>query len=159
MNTRPQERYIHCCKQCMIIIVAVTLLAMTAAIRPCQAESKVVLIAAKGSGIEVLSNRDIRRIFLGLKSADSDLVNKPVINLYNREVYEEFLKNVMHMTEGAYRRKLVKRIFRHGAEEVKEINMLEELNAHLKSNTGDISFVDYDAVEKMHDIEVLKVLW
>jgi hypothetical protein len=132
---------------------------MIVIINPCYAESKVVLIAAKGSGIKSISNRDIRRVFLGLKSSDSELVNKPVINLYDRELYEEFLKNVMHMTEGAYKRKIVKRIFRNGTEEIKEIEMLNELNSHLTSNIGDISFVDNDAVEKMHDIEVVKVLW
>jgi hypothetical protein len=130
-----------------------------ASIKPCYADNKVVLIAAKGSGIESISNRDIRRVFLGLKSADSDLVNKPVINLYNRELYEDFLKNIMHMTEGAYRRKIVKRIFRNGTEEIKEVKMLNELNTHLTSNIGDISFVYNDAAEKMQDIEVVKVLW
>lgn len=123
------------------------------------AGNEVVLIAAKGSGIGSISNRDLRRIFLGLKSADSEVVKKPVLNLYNKEIYEKFLKNVMHMTEGAYKRKLVKRIFRNGAEEIKEINMLDELNEHLTLNVGDISFVENTAVEKMHDIEVVKILW
>jgi hypothetical protein len=123
------------------------------------AENKVVLIAAKGSGIESISNRDIRRVFLGLKSADSEIVNRPVINLNNKEIYEEFLKNIMHMTEGAYKRKLVKRIFRNGSEEIKEVEMLNELNAHLTNNVGDISFVENTVVDKMTDIEVIKVLW
>jgi hypothetical protein len=123
------------------------------------AEQRVVLIAAKGSGIETLSHHDIRRIFLGLKSADSAHVNSPVLNLHDKGVYEEFLKNVMHMTEGTYKRKLVKRIFRYGTEEIKEVSMLHELNAHLISNVGDISFVDYTDVAKMQDIEVVKVLW
>jgi hypothetical protein len=98
-------------------------------------------------------------VFLGLKSADSENVNKPVINLYNRELYEEFLKNVMHMTEGTYKRKIVKRIFRNGAEEIKEVDMLDELNTYLTNNVGDISFADIADVSKMHDIEVVKVLW
>lgn len=145
-------------KQCLLsAIIFITL--MLSVIDLCYADRKVVLIAARGSGIETLSNHDIRRIFLGLKSADSALVNKPVLNLHNREVYEAFLKNVMYMTEGAYKRKLVKRIFRHGTEEIKEVRLLHELNAHLTRNVGDISFVDYTDVEKMQDIEVVKVLW
>ncbi len=132
---------------------------MLTIINPCYADDEVVLIAARGSGIEEISNRDIRRVFLGLKSADSEKVNKPVINLYNRQLYEEFLKNVMHMTEGTYKRKIVKRIFRNGAEEIKEVDMLDELNSHLTKNVGDISFVDIADVNKMHDIEVVKVLW
>lgn len=152
------EHVFQYCKHAMLVLVAFAVLSVTV-ISPVHAQDKVVLIAAKGSGIESISNRDIRRVFLGLKSADSDQVNKPVLNLYKKEVYEEFLKNVMHMTEGAYKRKIVKRIFRNGTEEVKEVDMLEELNDHLTSNVGDISFVEYDAIEKMHDIEVVKVLW
>jgi hypothetical protein len=138
----------------LLVIVLITL-----SIDLSYAENKVVLIAAKGSGIESISNRDIRRVFLGLKSADSEIVNRPVINLNNKEIYEEFLKNIMHMTEGAYKRKLVKRIFRNGSEEIKEVEMLNELNAHLTNNVGDISFVENTVVDKMTDIEVIKVLW
>lgn len=157
MKIRILEQFLRSCKHSVFLLVTAVL--MMAIIKPCYAEDKVVLIAAKGSGIESISNRDIRRVFLGLKSADSELVNKPVINLYNRELYEDFLKNVMYMTEGAYKRKIIKRIFRNGTKEIKEIEMLNELNMHLTNNVGDISFVYNDAVEIMHDIEVVKVLW
>ena len=158
MDIRLPEHIIRYFKHVMFMITAVVLLMSMSIGRVC-AEQTVVLIAARGSGIEEISNRDIRRIFLGLKSADSELVNKPVINIYNKEVYEEFLKNVMHMTEGAYKRKIVKRIFRHGTKEIKEINELKKLNDHLIRNVGDISFVDSAAIEDMQDIEVVKVLW
>jgi len=157
MNIRILEQFLRSCKHSVFLLVTVVL--MMAIIKPCYAEDKVVLIAAKGAGIKSISNRDIRRVFLGLKSADSELVNKPVINLYNRKLYEDFLKNVMYMTEGTYKRKIVKRIFRNGTEEIKEIEKLNELNKHLTSNIGDISFVYSDTVEKMHNIEVVKVLW
>ena len=157
MNIRILEQFIRSGKHAVLLPALVIL--MMAGTNPCYAEGKVVLIAAKGSGIKSISNRDIRRVFLGLKSADSEFVKKPVINLYNRELYEEFLKNVMHMTEGTYKRKIVKRIFRNGTEEIKEVEMLDDLNTHLTSNIGDISFADSAAVKKMHDIEVVKVLW
>ena len=157
MNMHIPEHYIRHCK-CHVFLLLVIVL-ITLSIDLAYAENKVVLIAAKGSGIESISNRDIRRVFLGLKSADSEIVNRPVINLNNKEIYEEFLKNIMHMTEGAYKRKLVKRIFRNGAVEIKEVEMLNELNVHLTNNVGDISFVENAVVEKMTDIEVIKVLW
>ena len=157
MNMHIPEHYIRHCKRHVFLLTVIVLLMVS--IDLSYAEDKVVLIAAKGSGIESISNRDIRRIFLGLKSADSELVNRPVINLNNKEIYEEFLKNVMHMTEGSYKRKLVKRIFRNGTEEIKEVEMLNELNAHLTGNVGDISFVENAVVDKMTDIEVIKVLW
>jgi hypothetical protein len=140
-----------------MLTVVTTLL--TIAIAPCYADKTVVLIAAKGSGIEMLSNRDIRRIFLGLKSADSSRVNTPVLNLHNEETYEQFLKNMMHMTEGAYKRKLVKRVFRHGTKAIKQFDKLHELNWHLANNVGDISFVGYTDFEQMRDVEIIKVLW
>ena len=157
MDIRGLELFIRSCKYPVILLAVIVMI--MARINPCYAEDKVVLIAAKGSDIESISNRDIRRVFLGLKSADSEQVKKPVINLYNRALYEEFLKNVMHMTEGTYKRKIVKRIFRNGAEEIKEVEMLDELNKHLSNNVGDISFVEITAAESMHDIEVVKVLW
>jgi len=157
MNLHITEHYIRHCKHLVFLLLVIVLLMLS--IDLSYAADKVVLIAAKGSGIESISDRDIRRVFLGLKSADSELVNRPVININNREVYEEFLKNVMHMTEGAYKRKLVKRIFRNGTQEIKEVEMLNELNTHLTSNVGDISFVENAVVDKMTDIEVIKVLW
>lgn len=158
MNIRTAEHFFQACRHAVFFLLAVLIIIMVV-VKPANAVESVVLIAAKGSGIESISNRDIRRVFLGLKSADSELVNKPVINLYNKDIYEGFLKNIMHMTNGAYKRKIVKRIFRNGTEKIKEIDMLKELNEHLTSNIGDISFVDAAAVEKMHDIEVVKVLW
>ena len=159
MKNRTPEHCHAVSRHYLFAIIVVLAALLISASKPGHAEHKVVLIAAKGSGIEMISNRDLRRLFLGLKSSDSSLVNRPVLNLHNRDVYEEFLKNVMHMTDGAYRRKLVKRIFRHGIEEIKEVDMLNELNEHLAANVGDISFVDYNDVKKMRDIEVVKVLW
>ena len=128
MHIRILEQFSRSGKHPVFLLVIAML--MIAGNKPCYAEDKVVLIAAK-----------------------------PVINLYNRKLYEDFLKNVMYMTEGAYKRKIVKRIFRNGTEKIQEIEMLNELNKHLTSNIGDISFVYSDTVEQMHDIEVVKVLW
>ena len=158
MRVRLPKHVVHVCQRSALVMIVATIM-LIAGTTPCLAEDKIYLIAAKGSGIQMLSNRDIRRIFLGLKSAESDLVNKPVLNVYNRNVYEQFLKNVMHMTEGAYKRKLVKRVFRHGTKAIKAIDRLDELNRHLAANVGDISFVNYTELEHMQDVEILKELW
>ena len=123
------------------------------------AEAKVVLIAASGSNIEAVSSRDIRRLYLGLKVADNESVRKPVLNLQSDELYDEFLKNIMRMTEGSYKRKLVKAIFRQGREKILEISSLKQLNDHLLKNKGDVSFVEITAIEKMQNIEVVQILW
>lgn len=144
----------------MFMAVAIIVLAILACVTPVSAKAdKVALIAAKGSSIEELSIRDVRRVYLGLKSAESKAVNKPVLNTHSQELYDDFLKNVMHMTEGGYKRKLVKRIFRQGAEEIRQISSYEELNDHLQKNVGDISFIEVSAIKNMDNIEVIQILW
>lgn len=140
-----------------IVVVLLVLLATTA--HADEAEGKVVLIAARGSGIEAMGIRDVRRVYLGLKSVHSESVKKPVINVRSKVLYDEFLKNTMHMTEGSYKRKLVKGMFRQGRGEILELESLKELNAHLLENIGDISFVEKASIEDMQNIEVIQVLW
>ena len=122
-------------------------------------EMKVALVAASGSNIEALSQRDIRRLYLGLKPSGNDSVGSPVLNRQSDELYDLFLKNVMHMTASSYKRKRVKAIFRKGSEEITEVDTLEALNAHLVENRGDVSFVELSDVDNMDSIEVVQVLW
>lgn len=140
-----------------MIVIMVVLLAYTT--HADASEGKVALVAAKGSGIETMHLRDIRRLYLGYKSVDSMSAKNPVLNVQSGALYDEFLKNIMHMTEGSYKRKLVKRIFRQGIEEIKKVVTLKELNDHLKENIGDISFVEISSIEGMDDIEVIQILW
>lgn len=122
-------------------------------------EAKVALVAASGSSIEVMSLRDVRRLYLGIKAGENRSVRNPVLNLQSTELYDEFLKNIMHMTAGSYKRKLVKSIFRQGREEIQEITSLNELNDHLLQNKGDISFVELTDIGNMENIEVVQILW
>ena len=117
------------------------------------------MIAASGSNLDAISVRDIRRLYLGFKATDNEAVKNPVINLHSDELYDEFLKNIMRMTAGSYKRKLVKAIFRHGREEILELSSLRELNQHLLNNKGDVSFVEIAAIEEMENIEVVQILW
>lgn len=140
-----------------MVVFMLVLLASTA--HADASEGEVALIAARGSGIEAMSLRDVRRLYLGFKSVDSMPVKNPVLNVQSRALYDEFLKNTMHMTEGSYKRKLVKRIFRQGIEEIPEVASLKELNDHLLENIGDISFVEITSMENMENIEVIQILW
>lgn len=135
-------------------------LLMMAQVTPVASEEmKVALVAASGSNIEAMSQRDIRRLYLGLKPSDNDSVGSPVLNRQSDELYDLFLKNVMHMTASSYKRKRVKAIFRKGSEEITEVDTLEALNAYLLENRGDVSFVELSAVDNMDKIEVVQILW
>jgi len=140
-------------------MVFVLSMLMLSAVHAESRDGEVVLIAARGSGIEAMQLRDIRRVYLGFKSADNKSVKSPVLNVQSKALYDEFLKNTMHLTEGSYKRKLVKRMFRQGSGEILEVKSLEELNNHLKNNIGDISFIETDSIEDMENVEVIQVLW
>jgi hypothetical protein len=135
------------------------LLVFTLPVNAGEGEGKVALIAAGGSGIEAMSLKDIRRLYLGLKSADNKSVRSPVLNIQSEELYDEFLKNIMRMTESSYKRKQVKAIFRKGKEKIREVTSLEELNQHLLKNKGDVSFIEVTSIESMENIEVVQILW
>ena len=135
------------------------LLAFTVPASSGEGEGKVALITASGSGIEAMSHRDIRRLYLGLKSADNKSVRSPVLNIQSEKLYDEFLKNIMRMTASSYKRKQVKAIFRKGKEKIREVTSLEELNQHLLKNMGDVSFIEITSIESMQNIEVVQILW
>ena len=141
---------------CVFVILSVLLISTAHADT---SEGKVVLIAARGSGIEAMPLRDIRRVYLGYKSSDDASVKSPVLNVQSQVLYDEFLKNTMHMTDGSYKRKLVKRIFRQGGGEIPEVTSLKALNVHLQENVGDISFVEITSIESLDNVEVIQILW
>ncbi len=122
-------------------------------------EFKGVLVASESSQVKEISILEIRRIYLGLPSASESNIKAPVINLSNQDVYKAFLKNIMHMTEKGYKRKIVKRIFRQGGKKVKEIDDVDELVKYLEENTNHVSFMDEETAKKFKGIKVVQVLW
>ncbi len=118
-----------------------------------------VLVAAESSQVQKVSVLEIRRIYLGLPSSAESLIKSPVINSSDSVVYKSFLKNIMHMTEKGYQRKIVKRIFRQGGRKVKDIQNISELVKHLEKNMNDISFMDEQTAKNTKGIRVVQVLW
>lgn len=118
-----------------------------------------VLVAAESSPVKKISILEIRRIYLGLSSSTDSFIKKPVINLSDQETYKIFLKNIMHMTEKGYRRKLIKRIFRQGGGKILEVENITDLVKHLENNRYDVSFMDKDIAKKTKGIKVVQVLW
>ena len=117
-----------------------------------------VLVAADSSPVHKISILEIRRLYLGLPSSDG-LIKETVINLADPVAYKNFLKNVMHMTDSGYRRKIVKRIFRQGGKKVNEIEDIEEIVNYLTNNPYDVSFMTADVAKKTKGIKVIQVLW
>lgn len=118
----------------------------------------VVLITHQSSNIDFLSLLEIRRLYLGFP-VGNEHVNRPVINRFNNKVYEDFLKNVMHMTEDGYKRKIVRRVFKYGADYVKELYSIEEIAEHLSVYPNDVVFVGTENLPKIEGAKVVTRLW
>ena len=127
--------------------------------QPAYSDDSVVLVTSKASAIEHVTLLDVRRIYLGITPKDSSHINKPVLNLSDKTTYNNFIKNVMHMTEDGYRRKIVKRVFRRGNDYIIEIPSLDELIEHLKNNKNDISYMKKSDIQDSYDIKIIAVLW
>jgi len=118
-----------------------------------------VLVTSKQSAVSKLQRKDIRRIFLGIKPLDNSHVNKPVINLSNKKAYSLFLKNIMYLTETGYKRKLIKRVFRQGANEIQSIDSINDLTKYLSTHPNDISFMSKEDALKNPDLKIIQALW
>jgi len=117
-----------------------------------------VLVAAESSPIQKTNILEIRRMYLGLPSSTS-LIKNTVMNISDSTVYRMFLKNIMHMTDKGYRRKMVKRIFRQGGKKVIEMQDITELVNYLVENPYDVSFMSEDMAKNTKGIKVVQVLW
>jgi len=118
-----------------------------------------VLVASKYSSISPLKTNDIRRIFLGLRPVNSTQLATPVINISDQHTYIQFLKNIMYLTERGYQRKLIKRVFRQGADNIQVINSHEKLAQWLRDNPDSFSYMLKQDAEKQPELKIIQVLW
>ena len=118
-----------------------------------------VLVCSDDSMISKSSLINIRRIYLGLPASSDSKIKNPILNTTDIATYNIFLKNVMHMTEKGYRRKLVKQIFRQGRKNIPEIDNTRDLVSYLKQHRNDVSFMSADTAKNTQGIKVVQVLW
>jgi len=141
--------------------LSLLLLYLVFSIQPVAADtSGGVLVSSKASSIQgKVQRKDLRRIFLGIRPASKYQINKPVLNAANKETYALFLKNILFLTESGYKRKLIKRVFRQGADEIQSIDNIRQLEQHLLSHPNDISFMSKQQAENYPNLKVIQELW
>ncbi len=141
--------------------LALLLLCMFFSALPAYADSSGgVLVCSKASSIEgKIQRKDLRRIFLGIRPASKYQVDKPVLNAGDKDTYALFLKNILFLTESGYKRKLIKRVFRQGADEIQSIDSHQQLEQHLLSHPNDISFMSKQQAENQPNLKIIQELW
>lgn len=123
------------------------------------ADEGVVVVTSTASNISTMNIMDIRRMYLGLPPINKNMTGKAIINRTDADTYNLFLKNIMHMTEYRYKRRLVKRIFRYGTSAIKEVESLQEISSHFEKNKDDITFISTSQLEQVRDVKVILRLW
>ena len=118
-----------------------------------------VLVSAKNSNINQLDKKDIRRLFLGLRPIHSQQTNIPIINTSNPDTYKLFLKNIMFLTERGYERKLIKRVFRQGADKIESFDSISALAQHLKQHPDNITFMLKQDALNQPGLKIIQALW
>lgn len=63
------------------------------------------------------------------------------------------------MTEDGYKRKIIKRVFRQGADYIKETSSIDKLVTQLNENPNLISFIRPEQASQYRSIKVVQILW
>lgn len=140
------------------LLAAVLLLGLYGNTVRAEDHGQVVMITHASSSAEAISLLEIRRLYLGFPSQDAD-IGKPIINRSDRQLFEDFLKNIMHVTEDGYRRKIVRRVFRYGSDYVTELQSIEKIAQYLVENPNDVVFVHGKNLQRYGDVKILVRLW
>lgn len=122
-------------------------------------DSQTVLVTSKKSDISTMKTKDIRRIFLGLRPINGTQTNTPIINTSNKKAYKLFLKNIMFLTERGYKRKLLKRVFRQGADQINSFDSIKDITENLKTNPSHFTFMLKEDALNQPDLKIIQALW
>lgn len=122
-------------------------------------DSQTVIVTSKASDISSMKIKNIRRIFLGLRPINSSQENIPIINTSNRDSYKSFLKNIMFLTERGYKRKLLKRVFRQGADQITSFDSIKDITTNLKTNPNHFTFMLKEDALNQPDLKIIQALW
>lgn len=114
-----------------------------------------VLVSARQSPIQPLTQTEARRLFLGFPVNQHGRRIQPLINLSEPLLYEVFLQKVVFMSAPSYERRVLARTFQHGDARPLEFTAQEPLNAALKSQLSAITFMWEENIRSKPDFKVV----
>jgi len=65
----------------------------------------------------------------------------------------------MFLTERGYERKLIKRVFRQGADKIESFDSINALAQHLKQHPNNITFMMKKDALSQPDLKIIQALW
>jgi len=118
-----------------------------------------VLVTAHNSQLNKISIIEVRKLYLGLPASEQSGIKQPVMNVSDKLVYRSFMNKIMRMTEKSYNRKIIKRIFRQGADKIISIDNDDELIKYILENPNNVTFMSIEKAKHIKGIRIVQPLW
>jgi hypothetical protein len=122
-------------------------------------ERALVLVANANSELGTLSPPEIRRLYLGAAVVRNGQQLEPLRNLSDASLQEIFLQRVVYLSERAYERQIISKVFRLGGRRPVAYDDADELLEALRKSPNTVSYMWADMVPTGEGIAVVAELW
>ena len=119
----------------------------------------VLVTGTQQLGHTTLSQREIRRVFLGQAVDKADYHITALINDSDPLLYQVFLQKVVYMSANAYERHLLSTVFRMGGTRPPTHMNVPSLVGALKEQTGTISYMWEQTARTTPGVTIIGELW
>jgi hypothetical protein len=106
-------------------------------------EQRIAIIACAESGINAVSAKEVRRVYLGASVVLDGVEIKPLLNQTDKLAGEVFLQKILFMSAETFERQLLAQSFRGGSR-LKAYENLTDLVAALQKDKATITFMLYE---------------
>ena len=118
-----------------------------------------VLVTANKDAVPAFTHQEIRLLFLGFSVSKNGQRFIPILNSTDYDMYQSFLQKIMHMTEKAYRRKLITGTFKFGNDKPASFDQQDKLITTLEETPASITFMEESAARQLDNIRIVQQLW
>lgn len=119
----------------------------------------VVLVADARSNLAELSQRDLRKLYLGFAYADAEGDLIAVRNESDDLLYQVFLQKVLYMSARTYERQLATRSMHAGMKQPDQIFDHNGVASYLQRSSNVVTFMWADDALLLPQLKVVQTLW
>ncbi len=142
------------------IIILLACLGLHAGYSVGQSEQRhLELVCSAESTTPSLTNKEVRKLFLGVPMEKNGVRLKPLRNSSDPLVTEVFLQKIIFMSKRNYERQLVSRVFRLGGTRPPIYTDFGELMDQLRQTPEALTFMWSDQVAQTDGVKSCGVLW
>lgn len=118
---------------------------------------RLVMVISNQASLTALSNKELRRIYLGLTVKKSGEIITPVRNHTHDDLHEVFLQKVMFMSSRTYERQLNLRTIKKGIKPPTQFEKEEDILQYLENNPNMVSYMWESKAKDYSNLRVLDI--